>query len=655
MNFFLFSIISTTLANYIFDNADGLLFQENEDIWVYDAAVPVDINILLDSPREKFRQTFKSDCGEDYLVEKQPGNLFGRNDTDMNETTTDCLTAFRTFDQVILSFLGEDLVTTTQYENENRKQRNKLFREKFEREEAEYQRKTKILEQGYLGRSRRNAAIAGGLTVAGTLGYTVAVDAKSRARDSMLAEEIDLERRRISMLEEIVETVDGKLDAAVKRIRKSRRPIVAYGGLQIPNDAKAVREILMGNDQEINRFFAEQSAAFGKEISESILTLRNHRLPLNPVFLAAIKAHCIAYQKVEEEEAEEFCNNYGFHSTRWDTRLRFLGMGLTTWDRKDAKSLTKDDMEIKQIIIAMRVEIPRMKLKAKKYTSVNLGYFKEDNSRWMVDVPQHLVVMPSKEVLELRPSDCLVFTPTFACDAVSLAPNQCGESILLSNSTKYCETREVDNRKCGYYEDNSRAFVSMRDPGTATFFHHHPSERVSKIDSIMKTPFPGVLNCGPAILRISASVHKEEKTSMIHYIEPMQIKMRTIEDIEMDEMSDKIQKNLETVKTMGNTIVTMNLTTLELVKRTAITESRSAAKATKDYIYEKFITPMIGIIGALSGLILFYVIVKIALQIKKRQKRASKSKLEMTAFCPPQTSNRGNNSFCESSSFRGNP
>ena len=181
MKILLFSIISTTFANYIFDSADGLLFQENEDIWVYDAAVPVDINILLDSPREKFRQTFNADCGEDYLVEKQPGNLFGRNDTDMNETTTDCLTAFRTFDQVILSFLGEDLVTTTQYENENRKQRNKLFREKFEREEAEYQRKTKILEQGYLDRSRRNAAIAGGLTVAGTLGYTVAVDAKSRS------------------------------------------------------------------------------------------------------------------------------------------------------------------------------------------------------------------------------------------------------------------------------------------------------------------------------------------------------------------------------------------------------------------------------------------------------------------------------------------
>ena len=136
------------------------------------------------------------------------------------------------------------------------------------------------------------------------------------------------------------------------------------------------------------------------------------------------------------------------------------------------------------MIIALQVEIPRMKLVAKKYSAINLGYFTEDNSRWMVEVPQHLVVMPSKEVLELRPSDCLIFTPTFACDAVSLAPNQCGESILLGNSTKYCEVREVDNRKCGYFEDNFRAFVSMRDPGVAQFFHHAPSENATHRPSL---------------------------------------------------------------------------------------------------------------------------------------------------------------------------
>ena len=258
---FLFNL--TIAKNYIFDSKNGLLFQENDMVWIHDGSVPIDVSIMLDSPREKFRRAMNADCGEDYLVEEKPFNLFGRNDTNFNESTSDCLTAFRTFDNVIMSFLGEDLVTTAKYENENRKQRNKLFREQIEREEREYNENIKRLERGEKIRTRRNAAVAGGLTVAGTLGYTIAVDAKSRARDGLLAEEIDLERQRISVLEEVVETIDGKLDQAIKRIRKSKTPIVAYGGLQIPNDAEAIKKIMMGADQEINRYFAETSAALG--------------------------------------------------------------------------------------------------------------------------------------------------------------------------------------------------------------------------------------------------------------------------------------------------------------------------------------------------------------------------------------------------------
>ena len=629
--------------DYIVDGVNGILFQENDPIWVYESAIPVTVNILLDSPREKFRRAMKADCGENYLEETMEKNLFGRNDSDHQESTENCLMAFKTFDQVILSFLGQDLVTTEKYEKTNRIKRNKLFREKIEREQKEYEEHTKMLEAKY--RSRRNAAVAGGLTVAGTLGYTIAADAKSRARDALLADEIDIERKRISMLEDVVETVNDKIDEAVKRIRKSQRPIISYGGLQIPDDAKAITEIMQGADQEINRYFAEQSASLGTEVIESILTLRNHRLPLNTVFLDAIKAHCIAYQKVSEDEAKEFCTNYSFHSSRWDTRLRFQGMGLTTWPRKDGKSLSKEDMEIKQVIIALQVEIPRMKLVAKKYSAINLGYFTEDNSRWMVEVPQHLVVMPSKEVMELRPSDCLIFTPTFACDAVSLAPSQCGESILLGNSTQYCEVREVDNRKCGYFEDNFRAFVSMREPSVASFFHHYPSEQVNKIDSIKKTPFPGVLNCGPAILRISAGIHQEKKTSMIHYISPLKVKMRSVQDEEMALMNSKIRKNLDTVKTMGNTILEMNMTTLELVRRTAITESKSAADAAKNYIFKNFITPIFGLLGVIFGLTLLYISAKFFKIARKQKKRRENSKTEMEIFCPPPPSCRSNDTI----------
>jgi len=229
--------------------------------------------------------------------------------------------------------------------------------------------------------------------------------------------------------------------------------------------------------------------------------------------------------------------------------------------------------------------------------------------------------MPSKEVLEMRPGDCDVFTPTYACAAVSLAPNQCAESILLHNSTKFCETREIDNRKCGYFEDTERAFVSMREPGIAQFFHHAPSENVNKIDSVKKTKFPGVLNCGPAILRISASMKPEEKTTMIKYIDPMQIKMRSIQEEEMASMNSKIHQNLDTVKSMGNTIIKMNMTTLELMKTTAIVESKNAAEEAKDYIFKKFITPLIGTLGTLVGIVIIAILLYVLVCQRKKKRK----------------------------------
>lgn len=644
MKTFNFIILAICAKDYVFDHQNGVLFREDDPISIHDASIPIDLNLLIDSPREKFRKSLNADCGETYLQEKMKTNFYGRNETIDQETQENCLLAFRTFDEIFLSFLGTDLVMTSAYNNSNYKQRSanliKAGREALAQPSYEEWAK-----QGNKPkRSRRAAAVAAGLVVAGTGGYTVYVDAKSRARDALLAEEINLERERISKLDTVVETINSKLDEAVKRIKKSRRPIVSYGGLTIPDDAKAVRRILEGADPEINKYFAEQSASMGRELVESILTLTNHRLPLNPVFLDAVKAHCISYQStVSEDQARQFCNSFAFHTSRWDTRLRFRGYGLTTWQRLDGKDLDKTNLEIRQVIISVRIEIPRMKLTARKFTAVNLGYFRDDGTRWKVDLPQHIVVMPSKETLEMRPSDCLKFTPSFSCASVSLAPNQCAESILLHNSTRYCQTQEIDNRKCGYFEDQHLAFVSMAQPGIAQWFHHSPSEKVMKIDSFKKTPFSGALNCGPQILRISAVIPEKEKTaeSMIHFIQPQQIAMRTIQDDEIDAMNELIKTNLASVEEMGNTMLKMNMSTLEMMKTTAINESKNAAENTKNYLFKTFLAPIIGSIGTIAFILFSAIIIYIAIKMRsKRKKRAEQYALEN--FSRPKHSNRRN-------------
>lgn len=643
MKFLQFFITTSVAEKYIFDYSNGVLFQENPPVYIYDASIPIDINVMLDSPREKFRNSIQADCGEDYLIEEFQNNFFGRNDSNFNQSTEDCLTAFRTFDQAFISFMGEDLIFTRTHNLTNYKRRsenmNKATKDLLENYPT-FEEWQKENEEKAKKRNRRAAPIAvgAGVAIAATGGYSIYVDAKSRARDALLADEIELERQRISILEDVVETTNLKMDEAVKRIRKSKRPIISYGGLMIPNDAKAVQKILEGADQEINQYFAAQSGSMAKEITEAILTLQNHRLPLNPVFLDAIKAQCIVYQSaVSEEQAKRFCTEFSFHSSRWDTKLRFQGYGLTTWNRKDGADQNKENLEIRQIVLSIRIEIPRMKLIAQKFTSKNLGYFKDDGSRWMIDVPQHIVVMPSKEALEMRPADCLRFTPSFSCSAVSLAPNQCAESILLHNSTRYCQTREIDARKCGYFEDPTRAFVSMREPGTAQWFHHAPSERVNKIDSFLKTKFTGALNCGPAILRISAAIpsRKTPATSNIHYIQPIQIRMRSLQDDELEQMNLKIAENLQTVKTMGDQMLEMNLTTLELMRRTAKTESNNAAESAKDFIFKNFIAPLIGSIGSLAFIILALAAVYVTIKLRRKKQR-----IVIKNFEPPKSTNR---------------
>ena len=195
-------IFSTAFCyNYTFDYSNGVLFQENEPLWTYDADIPVRVNVLLDSPREKFRRGLNADCGETYLVEKKSRNFFGRNGTNFNETTEDCLLAFRTFDEVIRSFMGEDLTMSWDYKRDSMDRREYYnFKKNYPNETItyeEYVKQGRPLFPSEIRRRNRRAAMAGaaavgGVAIAGSYIYTGVVDAKSRARDAVLAAEINM-------------------------------------------------------------------------------------------------------------------------------------------------------------------------------------------------------------------------------------------------------------------------------------------------------------------------------------------------------------------------------------------------------------------------------------------------------------------------------
>ena len=599
----LFSFIFSFLhaSEYTFDKRSGVLFKSLEDIYVYDSEVPTDIAILVTSPRQKFRNSEKADCG-DVSTGLPPlkDNFFRLKKDKITSEAEFCTQAFDTFDDIVLSYIGSDLQFTDKYN----KTFDKLVQERRGRK-----------------RVRRVAPIvvggAAAVTVVASGGYTWYVDASSKGRDEEIRQEIEQERRRITALEEVVELMDGQLDAAVKKIKRSNAPIITWGGLDIPQDSLAVKEIFEGEGSSINQFFAETARDDGRALVKAALTLTNHRLPLFSSFLDSVKIQCMAIQTVDMEEARKFCNHFAFHTTRWDTNLRFTGIGLTTFTNENGTY--PEHFRIKEVVMNLRIPIPRMKLIAKRYQAINLGFFGDDGLRWRLDLPQFLVQMPSNEIVAMNPSNCLHFTPSFACATSILEPNQCGESVLTHNNTRLCATVEMDSEKCGLYEDHERVFVSIKHPSLVEFFHQAPSKRVDRIDSFSKTIFAGALDCGPRILKISAGYKSAKAVSRVNYIAPIQIRPRNVEDEEIEEMGNKIDESFRKLSTMEQSFHIHRKSTIDLMKETAKTEIQDA----KDWIYDNYFAPILGFLSTLATIVLLIIVAGCLIRFKccRKQRR----------------------------------
>lgn len=247
------------------------------------------------------------------------------------------------------------------------------------------------------------------------------------------------------------------------------------------------------------------------------MLLTTQRMPLMSKFITAIRAQCLAIQDTDDLDlAKSFCLHFALHASRFDTSLRFAGLGFTKFN--STVDASPNGFRIKEIVISLEIKIPRLRLQAERFSVANLGYFKEDGSRWKLNMPLPLIVMPSQEVLKMNPSLCLKFNPSYACSITSLEPSACGESLLSSNNTRLCSTYQADSNKCGYMETHDRAFISMAKESKVNFFHHHPSKQLQKIDSFTKERYGGAIDCGATVIKVNARFEIERVTTKINNI-----------------------------------------------------------------------------------------------------------------------------------------
>lgn len=330
---------------FTFDKENGVIFSKKEDIYVFDASAPTQVPIMFASPYHQFREDAQADCGNpgNGIIPKEK-NFFDlkAEDKAMESISEHCETAFRVFDDILLDMIGADLLFTDAYER-------KLDDMVNQRRMAAFKQRNPRSTTTLARRPRRKkraigVATAAGVTVAATgisLAYTGYVDAKSKQRDEELQYQIDDSRRAIAELSQSFELNTEMIGELAKQIKKSQSPIIVRGGIQISNGEIMQKDVLDGNPQSIIEYFAAYSSNYAKEMVQSLLTLTNHRLPLYGTYIDTIRANCLAVQTIDDEKVkDEFCLGFAYHSTRWDTDLRYMGVGITTFDQSENANMT---------------------------------------------------------------------------------------------------------------------------------------------------------------------------------------------------------------------------------------------------------------------------------------------------------------------------
>ena len=606
---------------FIFDRINGIVFRREDPVFTFDSEVPRIVDIMIASPRLQFREAFQADCADiDEGLDMMPRNFFNIDGSlpDLQENlqrlSKTCSSAFNIFDAMIFSLVNDDLIPTeilNKTSSQPPLKKNRLRRD----EPTAISRQRRAIGAVIAG----GAAAVGAVAIVATAGYAISVDVKSKERDELLERKINEDRQRLASLTTVVELLDESIDEVAKMIRKSETPIITFAGIELGEDEKMREKMVDADPNTLNNFFASYSQRIGRETIRAIMLLSTQRMPLMAKFITAIRAQCLAIQDTENMDlARSFCLHFALHASRFDTSLRFAGLGFTKFN--STVDASPNGFRIKEIIISLEIKIPRLRLQAERYSVANLGYFKNDGSRWKLKMPLQLIVMPSREVLKMNPSLCLKFNPSYACSITSLEPSTCGESLLTSNNTRLCETYQADSDKCGYMETHDRAFISMAKESKVNFFHHHPSKQLLKIDTFTKEQYGGAIDCGATVIKVNAGFEIERVTTRINYIAPINIKVTNIEEhryLQLENRTHLALKNNHNLK----------MTDEKLDIKISAVEAK-----VMDVIHR--------ITGWISGLSSIVVALLVGLLLYKLRccKREPTSRIMLANFQPPSTS-----------------
>ena len=356
-----------------------------------------------------------------------------------------------------------------------------------------------------------------------------------------------------------------------------------------------------------------------------MLALTNNRLPTDINFINAMRAACLAQQNDQNDDTSEHCRQFALHTTRWDTSLKFSGVGLV--DNPDNAN------DIEAVLLSLSVDIPIYEFSGAGYQTHNLGFFTASSARQMLQVPKFIVIYPNGEAREMTKSRCLNFNNGFACQNDLLEPHPCVEQSFLNMTSFACSPIAVDPSKCGVWQTNKLMAISLPKPSEVEYFHKEPNIQVDAIDIFNKTSNPAAVHCGKRTIKIRPSRQNATFNTTIKYLSPERV---TVDD-DFQQFLDSLQKHSDDIHNHTSTVHHYATDTRRLM--TEFKKHMYDNLATAEAKISTWIHGVIASVGSVTILVVIGFIVSFVIYRKLSTDRQP-SPVILGLSLPPQSSHR---------------
>ena len=549
-------------ASTIFDQSHGIVYEPLNKLTVYTEVASTRVNIIIPSPRKLIKDSQGSlDCGKQKIEMPEDEKVFLR----VERTPVDCDHIYGLYDRTIYKVLDLKIVPEQQK------------------------------------RERRGALVAAAIStvvigVTGLFGYALGEASLSADRKA----QEDFDRREISRIQRAIELNAHNLAEVAALIQTSTDPAAMYAPIEAPESAQMAIRYAMATNAGFADFLSDFTEDMGNKMIHNMLALSNNRLPTDLHFINSMRTYCLSQQTKSTPETLEHCRQFALHCTRYDTSLRFAGVGITLTDEHSSKQLIED------LVFSITVEIPIYEFQGDLFETHNLGYFTSPQSRFLLPVPKHVARLPNNETREIEPAHCLRFNNGHACQVDKLVPNMCVLASFCSQNGTGCLPEKADPSKCGVWQPATQrqVAVSLPKPSLLDFSNKRPAINLPAIALINKTTDAATLHCQARTIHIRPIRTTQVVNTTIRYLKPRLI----TEDVALEVMVNNLERYSQTLFNR----------TLETDKRIAsasevLLNLKENVTSSFTSIEERFQKWLHGIISSISAVAL--VIVTIAILV----------------------------------------